>query len=257
MDNACTPLSKVPEVTLAFWIIKVAATTLGETGGDTISMSLGLGYWLGCMVFAVPLMLLVAAQMRARSFHPFLYWAAIVAVTLFGTTAADFFDRSLSIGYTGGTLAVSMCLLLTLGVWHWARGTIAVETVRDAGTEMFYWLAITFSQTLGTALGDWMSSVAGLGFGGGAALFVSLLLVVALLYYTTGLSRVFLFWAAFILTRPLGATFGDLLDKPLAAGGYDLSRPMITALLAVFMLLCVLLLPQRPGRPYGHDSQVT
>src|SRR5579883_2050160 len=225
-------MSKVPAVTLVFWIVKIAATTLGETGGDTVSMTMDLGYVAGCAIFLVPLVLLVAAQIRAARFNPFLYWAAIVAATLFGTTAADFFDRS-------------------LGIWYMAKGTLAVESVAAPDTEIYYWIAITFSQTLGTALGDWTSNVAGLGFGGGAMFFVALLAVLAVLYYTTRVSRVFLFWAAFILTRPLGATFGDLLDKPLNAGGMDISRPLISLAIAAFMAVCLLLLPQRAGRHPG------
>lgn len=245
--------SKVPEVTLAFWIIKVAATTLGETGGDTVSMTLDWGYLAGSALFAVLLAVCVAAQIRAQKFHPALYWAAIVAATLFGTTTADFFDRSLGIGYTGGSLAIFACLMTVLGLWYWTKGTIAVETVSNPTTEAFYWVAITFSQTLGTALGDWTSNVAGLGFGGGAVLFVSALIVLAALYYTTDVSRVLLFWAAFILTRPLGATFGDLLDKPVRYGGLDVSRPLLSVCIAAFMAVCILVLPQRAGRHPGRN----
>jgi len=243
--------SKVPEVTLAFWIIKIAATTLGETGGDTISMTLNWGYLAGCAVFIAPLVLLIVAQTMARKFHPFLYWATIVAATLFGTTAADLFDRSLGIGYTGGSLTIFACLMATLGLWQWTMGSIAVETVSNPRTEAFYWVAITFSQTLGTALGDWTSNVAGFGFAGGAAFFVGLLVLLTVLYYVTNISRIFLFWAAFILTRPLGATFGDLLDKPLHSGGFDISRPEISLVLAAFMVVCLLVLPQRAGRHPG------
>jgi uncharacterized membrane-anchored protein len=250
------PLSKVPEVTLTFWIIKVAATTLGETGGDTVSMTLNWGYLAGCALFATFLIVCVTAQIRAQRFHPALYWSTIVAATLFGTTMADFFDRSLGIGYTGGSLAIFTGMMVTLGLWYWTTGTIAVETVATPKTEAFYWVAITFSQTLGTALGDWTSNVAGLGFGGGAIFFVSLLILLAVLYYTTRVSRVFLFWAAFILTRPLGATFGDLLDKPLNAGGFDISRPLISAGVAAFMVVCLLLLPQRAGRHPGVTGKI-
>ncbi|HUB12349.1 MAG TPA: hypothetical protein VMB34_10360 [Acetobacteraceae bacterium] len=243
--------SKVPEVTLFFWIIKIAATTLGETGGDTVSMTLNWGYLVGSALFVTLLAACVAAQISARKFRAPLYWATIVAATLFGTTTADFFDRSLGIGYTGGSLAIFACLMTTLGLWQWTLGTVAVETVSNPKTEAFYWAAITFSQTLGTALGDWTSNVANLGFGGGAMLFVGLLAVLALLYYATNVSRVFLFWAAFILTRPLGATFGDLLDKPLRYGGYDISRPLISLYLAAFIALCLVVLPQRAGRHPG------
>ena len=246
--------SKVPEVTLVFWIIKIAATTLGETGGDTVSMTLNWGYLAGSALFIAILAVCVTAQIRARKFHPFLYWATIVAATLFGTTTADFFDRSLGIGYTGGSLAIFACLMTTLGFWYWTTGTIAVEAVDNPKTESFYWVAITFSQTLGTALGDWTSNVAGLGCGGGAALFVGLLVLLAGLYFWTNASRVTLFWAAFILTRPLGATFGDLLDKPVHAGGFDVSRPLISACIAVFMVACLLVLPQRAGRHPGAGA---
>jgi uncharacterized membrane-anchored protein len=241
-------LSKVPEVTIFFWIIKIAATTLGETGGDTISMTLDWGYLAGCALFAVLLAVMIYAQIKAERFNRFLYWATIVAATLFGTTAADLFDRSLGIGYTGGSLSILACLMATLGLWYWTMGTIAVETVSSAKAEIFYWVAITFSQTLGTALGDWVSNVAGFGFAGGAILFAGLLAALAILYAATDVSRVFLFWAAFILTRPLGATVGDLLDKPLNSGGLSISRPEISAIIAVFMVACLLVLPQRPGR---------
>jgi uncharacterized membrane-anchored protein len=246
--------SKVPEVTFVFWIIKVAATTLGETGGDTVSMTFGWGYLAGTALFAGLLIVCVIAQVEARKFQPALYWATIVAATLFGTTTADFFDRSLGIGYTGGSLAIFACLMAALGLWYWTTGTIAVETVSNPTTEAFYWVAITFSQTLGTALGDWTSNVAGLGFAGGAMLFVSALIVLAVLYYATGVSRVLLFWAAFILTRPLGATFGDLLDKPARYGGLDVSRPLISVCIAAFMVVCLLVLPQRTGRHPGHEA---
>ena len=248
--------SKVPEVTAAFWVIKIAATTLGETGGDTVSMTLNWGYLAGTVLFVALLAVCAAAQIRARTFHPALYWATIVTATLFGTTTADFFDRSLGIGYTGGTLAIFACLMAMLGVWYRTMGTIAVETVNNPKAETFYWASITVSQTLGTALGDWTSNVAGLGFAGGALLFVGLLAVLTLLCYTTGLSRVLLFWAAFILTRPLGATFGDLLDKPVRYGGLDISRPLISACVVVFMAICLLVLPQRAGRHPGHQGSL-
>jgi uncharacterized membrane-anchored protein len=250
-------LSKVPEVTLAFWIIKIAATTLGETGGDTVSMTFGWGYLAGSLLFAVLLAAAVGAQISARRFHPFLYWAAIVAATLFGTTTADFFDRSLGIGYTGGSLVIFACLMAVLAVWYRSMGTIAVETVSSPRTEAFYWVAITFSQTLGTALGDWTSNVAGLGFAGGALFFVGWLVVLAVLYYGTRTSRVFLFWAAFILTRPLGATFGDLLDKPVHAGGMDISRPLISLCIVALMAACLWVLPQRAGRHPGYQETTT
>ena len=245
-------LNKVPEVTLAFWIIKIAATTLGETGGDTVTMTLRWGYLAGTLLFVVALLVLVGFQIAARRFHPFLYWATIIASTTFGTTMADFADRSLGIGYTGGSSILLACLLATLGLWYWTLGSISVDTVGTPKVEVFYWAAITFSQTLGTALGDWMADSTGLGYEGGALVFGAALAVVAALYYWTSVSRVTLFWAAFILTRPLGATVGDFLDKPVGAGGLALSRPLASAIIAVFILLCLLLLPQRAGR---HPSE--
>jgi uncharacterized membrane-anchored protein len=245
--------NKVPEVTLAFWIIKIAATTLGETGGDTVTMTLNWGYLDGTALFLAALVLLVIAQIVAKKFHPFLYWATIIASTTFGTTMADFADRSLGIGYTGGSLLLLFLLLATLGLWYTSLGSISVNTVSTPRTEMFYWAAITFSQTLGTALGDWMADSTGLGYEGGALIFGAALAVVAALYYRTSASRVTLFWAAFILTRPLGATLGDLLDKPLDNGGLAFSRYYASAILAALIIACVALLPQRagthPGRP--------
>jgi len=243
-------LSKVPEVTLAFWAIKIAATTLGETGGDSVTMTLNWGYLAGTALFLGLLIALVAAQIRARKFQPLLYWATIVASTTFGTTMADFADRSLGIGYAGGSLLLSLCLAAALGLWYRSEGTIAVATVSRPRTEAFYWVAITLSQTLGTALGDWMAD-SGLGYEGGALVFGAGLVVVAGLYFRTGLSRVAIFWAAFILTRPLGATIGDFLDKPIKAGGLALSRPLASAALAGFIVLCLLVLPQRAGRHPG------
>jgi uncharacterized membrane-anchored protein len=249
---AKTSLSKVPEVTLGFWIIKIAATTLGETGGDTVTMTMNLGYLTGTAIFLALLVLLVGVQIAAKKFHPFLYWATIVASTTFGTTMADFADRSLGIGYTGGSLLLLSCLIAVLGLWYWSTGSISVETVSTPKVETFYWAAITFSQTLGTALGDWIADDTGLGYEGGALVFGAGLAGLAAAYYWTNLSRVFLFWAAFILTRPLGATVGDLLDKPLSQGGLALSRPIASAVLAVFIIGCILLLPQRAG---GHPGQ--
>ena len=240
-------LNKVPEVTLVFWIIKIAATTLGETGGDTVTMTLNWGYLAGTALFLAALVLLVSLQITAKKFHPFLYWAAIIASTTFGTTMADFADRSLGIGYTGGSTLLLALLLVTLGLWYWSSGSISVETVSTPKVEMFYWAAITFSQTLGTALGDWMADSTGLGYEGGAVVFGAALAIVAAAYYWTDISRVTLFWAAFILTRPLGATVGDFLDKPVHDGGLALSRPLASAILAIFILGCLLVLPQRAG----------
>jgi uncharacterized membrane-anchored protein len=247
-------LSKVPEVTLVFWIIKIAATTLGETGGDTVTMTLDWGYLTGTAIFLPLLIVLVIAQILAKKFHPVLYWATIVASTTFGTTMADFADRSLGIGYTGGSLLLLACLMAVLALWYWSEGTISVNTVSTPKVEAFYWAAITFSQTLGTALGDWAADTGGLGFGGGALLFGLGLAILTALYYWTNVSRVALFWGAFILTRPLGATVGDLLDKPLNQGGLALNRPIASAVIAVFILLCIMFLPQRAGRHPGQPA---
>ncbi len=244
--------SKVPEVTLGFWIIKIAATTLGETGGDTVTMTLNWGYLAGTCLFLAAMIVLVAAQIRADKFHPALYWATIVASTTFGTTMADFADRSLGIGYTGGSTLLLACLVLTLALWYRAEGTISVNSVSTPRSEAFYWGAITFSQTLGTALGDWMADTGDMGYRGGALIFATGLAVIAALYFRTRVSRVALFWAAFILTRPLGATFGDFLDKPLDQGGLALSRPLASAVIAAFMLACLLLIPQRAGQHPGQ-----
>jgi uncharacterized membrane-anchored protein len=240
-------LTKVPEVTLVFWIIKIAATTLGETGGDTVTMTLNWGYLAGTFLFLAALVALVAAQIIAKKFHPSLYWATIIASTTFGTTMADFADRSLGIGYTGGSSILLLCLLVTLGLWYWALGSISVDTVGTPKVEVFYWAAITFSQTLGTALGDWMADSTGLGYEGGAVIFGVALAAVAAAYYWTRVSRVTLFWMAFILTRPLGATVGDFLDKPVNHGGLALSRPIASAVIAAFIVGCLLVLPQRAG----------
>jgi uncharacterized membrane-anchored protein len=245
-------LSKVPEVTLAFWVIKIAATTLGETGGDTVTMTLQWGYLAGTLLFVVALLVLVGFQIAARRFHPYLYWATIIASTTFGTTMADFADRSLGIGYTGGSSILLACLLATLGLWYWTLGSISVDTVATPRVEAFYWAAITFSQTLGTALGDWTADSTGLGYEGGALVFGAALAVVAAIYAWTSVSRVTLFWTAFILTRPLGATVGDFLDKPVHDGGLALSRPLASVIIAVFILLCLLVLPQRAG---SHPAQ--
>ncbi len=257
-----TTWSKVPEVTLVFWIVKIAATTLGETGGDTVSMTLlhadkdahNGGYLIGTALFLVALVVLAAVQIRAKKFHPALYWATIVASTTFGTTMADFADRSLGIGYTGGSSLLFVCLMSVLGLWYWSQGTIAVNTVTTPKVEAFYWAAITFSQTLGTALGDWLADTGHLGYAGGALVFGAGLVVVAALYFWTDVSRVALFWAAFILTRPLGATVGDFLDKPLDHGGLALSRPLASAVIAAFIIVCLIILPQRAGRHPGQGQ---
>jgi uncharacterized membrane-anchored protein len=247
-------LTKVPEVTLVFWIIKIAATTLGETGGDSVTMTLDWGYLTGTVIFLGLLIALVAAQILAKRFHPLLYWSTVVASTTFGTTMADFSDRSLGIGYTGGSSLLLVLLLATLALWHFVEGSIAVETVTRPGVEVFYWAAITFSQTLGTALGDWAADTTGLGYEGGALVFAAGLAILAAAYVWTNISRVILFWAAFILTRPLGATVGDFLDKPVDHGGLALSRPIASAVIAVFIVGCILVLPQRAGRHPGETQ---
>ena len=258
-DIARDTLSKVPTVTLGFWIIKILATTLGETGGDSVTMSwLGEttarpvpnGYLIGTAIFGLLLAALVWAQIRAKRFNPWLYWATIVASTTCGTTLADFADRSLGIGYPGGSLLLLACVLASLFAWHRSLGTIDVNSVSTPRAETFYWVTITFSQTLGTALGDWIAD-AGLGYSGGSIVFGAALAVLAVLYFTTSISRVGLFWAAFILTRPLGATVGDFLDKPIAKGGLEFSRPLASAVLAVVIIALILLLPQRPGTHPG------
>lgn len=249
------PLSKVPEVTLVFWIIKIAATTLGETGGDSVTMTLKLGYLTGVVIFVAVLIVLVIFQIRAQKFHPFLYWATIVASTTFGTVMADFFDRSLGIGYPGGTGAIFVCLLICLGAWYWSEGSVSVNSINTPKIEAFYWATITFSQTLGTALGDWVaaSDRGGfhLGYEYGAIVFAGGIVITACLYRWTNVSHVSLFWATFILTRPLGATVGDFLDKPVSKGGLAISRPLASVVIAAFIILCILVLPQRAGRHPG------
>ncbi len=257
-------LTKVPAVTLGFWGLKVFATTLGETGGDTVTMTwLGettphanpYGYLIGTGIFALLLVALVVLQIRARRFHPFLYWATIVASTTAGTTMADFADRSLGVGYAGGASILLLCVLASLAIWYRVEGSVSVQTVYRPRVEVFYWLTITFSQTLGTALGDWMADDTGLGYLGGAAVFCAALALVAAAYYWTKISRVLLFWAAFILTRPLGATVGDFLDKPLTHGGLALSRPLASVVIAVIIVLGIALLPQRAGQHPGEARQ--
>jgi uncharacterized membrane-anchored protein len=240
-------LSKVPEVTLTFWIIKIAATTLGETGGDSATMTLNWGYLTGTAIFLPLLAALIVMQVAVKRFHPFLYWAAIVASTTAGTVMADFADRSLGIGYTGGSSLLLVCVLAVLAFWYWSKGSISVETINTPRVEAFYWAAITFSQTLGTALGDWMADSTGLGYEGGALVFTAGLAILAAAYYWTDVSRVLLFWAAFILTRPLGATVGDFLDKPVNHGGLALSRPLASAVIATVIVICIAIFPQRPG----------
>jgi uncharacterized membrane-anchored protein len=249
-------LSKVPAVTLGFWIIKILATTLGETGGDAVTMSMlhadqnahNGGYLIGTGIFLAVFVAAVITQIREKKFSPWIYWIAIVASTTVGTTTADFFDRSLGIGYAGGSSILLACVLGSLALWYVTFGSINVQTVATPKVEVFYWLTITFSQTLGTALGDWMADDTGLGFEGGALVFGACLAVLAALYYWTQISRVLLFWAAFILTRPLGATVGDLLDKPYAHGGLALSRYYASGVLIAAIIALIVILPRRAGR---------
>jgi uncharacterized membrane-anchored protein len=257
--------SKVPAVTLGFWIIKILATTLGETGGDTVTMSwLGEtsanavtgGYLIGTAIFGILLIVLVWAQIRAETFNPWLYWATIVASTTCGTTLADFADRSLGIGYPGGSLLLLACVLGSLFTWRRTLGSVDVNRITGPREESFYWVTITFSQTLGTALGDWAAD-GGLGYSGGAMLFAAALAVLTLLYFTTRISHVLLFWAAFILTRPLGATVGDFLDKPVAKGGLEWSRPLASAVLAIVIVGLIIVFPQRPGQHPGEAEAAT
>jgi uncharacterized membrane-anchored protein len=244
-------LSKVPEVTLIFWIIKILATTLGETGGDAVSMSMRLGYLVGTGIFAVIFVVAVMVQISAKRFHPVVYWTTIVATTTVGTTLADFADRSLGIGYAGGTTILFSLLIASLLIWYRTLGSVAVDTVSSPKSEMFYWGTIMFSQTLGTALGDWTADTAGIGYNGGAIVFTAMLAILAAGYYLTTISRTALFWAAFILTRPLGAVVGDFLDKPISDGGLALSRYSASVTLLVLIGLCILIFSHRAARQ-GH-----
>ena len=253
-SGASLSASKVPEVTLGFWIIKILATTLGETAGDTVTMTMDLGYLAGTAVFLSALLVLAAVQITAKKFHPYLYWSVIVASTTAGTTMADFATRSLGIGYMGGSLILFAALIAVLGLWYSSLGSISVATVNTQKVEAFYWAAITFSQTLGTALGDWIAD-SGLGYEGGALVFAAGLTVVAAAYFWSNVSHVLLFWVAFILTRPLGATVGDFLDKPLDQGGLALSRPIASAVIAALMIVCVVLFPQRAGSHPQRSEQ--
>lgn len=247
-DDVQHVLAKVPAVTLGFWIIKILATTLGETGGDAVTMSMGAGYLMGTVIFLALFVVAVAAQISAQHFHAALYWLAIVVSTTVGTTLADFCTRSLGIGYAGGSTLLAVLLGVSLLLWQRTLGSVAIVTVSTPRAEAFYWVTIMFSQTLGTALGDWTADSAGLGYLGGAAIFSALLALVALAWWRTSISRTVLFWSAFVLTRPLGAVVGDFLDKPLAQGGLALSRYSATATLVVLIVLCVVVLPQRAAR---------
>jgi uncharacterized membrane-anchored protein len=248
--NSSASLNKVPEVTLGFWIIKIAATTLGETGGDALSMTLNLGYALSTLILFGIFVAVVAAQIASKKFHPFLYWTVIVATTTVGTTMADFADRSLGVGYVGGSLILFAVLMLTLGIWRFAIGSVSVNNIVSPQVETFYWLTILFSNTLGTALGDFLAD-SGLGYEGAAVVFAGLLALIAAAYFYSRISHTLLFWAAFILTRPLGATVGDMLTKPHANGGLDLSRISSSAVIAVFIIGCIALTSQAAG---GHPG---
>jgi uncharacterized membrane-anchored protein len=245
---------KVPEITLTFWVIKIAATTLGETGGDAVSMTLDLGYLISTAIFAVLFLGLVTAQIRARAFYPWLYWAVIVATTTVGTTMADFADRSLGIGYTGGASILFALVLICLAIWWRTEGTVSVRRITSPRAEAFYWVTILFSNTLGTALGDWAADDGGLGFEGGALVFGAAILLIAVACYATSISRTLLFWAAFILTRPLGATLGDMLTKPVPDGGLNLSRITSSLVITAFIVACIAILPQRAGQHPGEAA---
>jgi uncharacterized membrane-anchored protein len=256
-DRSAPQFSKVPEVTLGFWIIKILATTLGETGGDAVTMSMNLGYAVGTLIFLAIFLAAVTVQIRRKSFNAYLYWLTIVATTTVGTTIADFVDRSLGIGYLGGSTLLFTCLMASLAVWRWSEGTVSVNTIVTPKAETFYWVTILFSQTLGTALGDWVADTNGLGYEGGAILFAGALVGILALYAFTQTSRVTLFWAAFILTRPLGATLGDLLDKPVTHGGFAISRYLASALLAGLIIALIAVLPKRAGAhpsAHGHEA---
>jgi uncharacterized membrane-anchored protein len=263
MQNQDDILSKVPAVTLGFWVIKILATTLGETGGDAVTMTWlhadadphNGGYLIGTGIFLGIFVAAVIAQILTKKFNPWTYWMAIVASTTVGTAMADLFDRSLGIGYTGGSSILLACVLCSLAIWYFTLGSINVQTVATPKVEIFYWVTITFSQTLGTALGDWTADSTGLGYEGGALVFCAGLALLAALYYWTRISRVFLFWAAFILTRPLGATVGDFLDKPTSHGGLSLSRPLASGVIFAIIVVLVLVLPQRPGRHPGSSGE--
>jgi uncharacterized membrane-anchored protein len=240
--------SKVPELTLIFWIIKILATTLGETGGDAVSMSMNLGYLVSTGIFSVVFLIAVIAQVKSSEFHPILYWTTIIATTTVGTTLADFADRSLGIGYTGGTTILFTLLIASLFIWYRTLGSVAVDTVSSPKSEMFYWITIMFSQTLGTALGDWTADTAGIGYSGGALVFSAMLIIIAAMYYFTKISRTALFWAAFILTRPLGAVIGDFLDKPISKGGLDLSRYTASLVILGLIVFCILVFSHKPAK---------
>ncbi|MGC2821770.1 MAG: hypothetical protein WA198_18890 [Candidatus Sulfotelmatobacter sp.] len=247
--------SKVPQVAIAFWIIKIAATTVGETGGDALSMTMNLGYLVSTLIFLVFFLVAVTAQIKAKRFHRFLYWTVIVATTTMGTTMADFADRSLGFGYLGGSLSLFVLLMVVLGLWRWSAGAISFRDITSPKVEMFYWTTILFSNTLGTALGDWLADTQGVGYERGALVFAGALTLVAAAYFFTKLSHTLLFWTAFILTRPLGATLGDILTKPHANGGLNLSRITSSLVIVGFMVLCILFTSQTAGQHPGEDGK--
>ena len=247
-------MNKVPEITAAFWVIKIAATTLGETGGDALSMTMQLGYAVSTVIFFAFFAATAAAQIASKKFHLFLYWAVIVATTTVGTTMADFADRSLGIGYIGGSSILFALLIAVLALWRFSTGSVSFDNISSPKVEMFYWMTILASNTLGTALGDFLADSSGLGYDGGALVFAGAIALVAVAYYRTKISRTLLFWAAFILTRPLGATLGDLLTKPLAGGGLQLSRITSSAVIAIFMIACIFFTSKRAGRHAGRQS---
>jgi uncharacterized membrane-anchored protein len=254
-DSAQVGVSKVPEVTVAFWIIKIAATTLGETGGDALSMTMNLGYAVSTAIFFVFFIATVLPQIASKSFHPFLYWAVIVATTTVGTTMADFADRSLGVGYVGGSLVLFAILMIVLGSWWFSIGSVSVNIISVPKVELFYWTTILFSNTLGTALGDFLADDSGLGYEGAALVFSGVLLLIAAAYFYTNFSRTILFWLAFILTRPLGATLGDILTKPHTNGGFQLSRISSTLVIAILMIGVILFTTQRAGSHAGSREQ--
>lgn len=247
--------SKVPQIAIAFWIIKIAATTVGETGGDALSMTMNLGYLVSTLIFLVFFLVAVTAQIKAKRFHRFLYWTVIVATTTMGTTMADFADRSLGFGYLGGSLSLFVLLMLVLGLWRWSVGAISFRDITSPKVEMFYWTTILFSNTLGTALGDWLADTQGVGYERGALVFAGMLTLVAAAYFFTKISHTLLFWTAFILTRPLGATLGDILTKPHENGGLNLSRITSSLVIAGFMVLCILFTSQSAGQHPGEDGK--
>ena len=252
IDTKQESLNKVPEVTLVFWIIKIAATTLGETGGDAVSMSMNLGYLIGTAIFALAFIIAVLSQIKSKQYHPAIYWTTIIASTTVGTTLADYADRSLGIGYSGGVTLLTGLLMMSLFTWYKTLGSISTDNISTPREETFYWVTIMFSQTLGTALGDWTADTAGLGYGLGILIFSVLLLIVVALNFWTNISKAILFWAAFILTRPLGAVVGDFLDKPITSGGLALSRYSASAALIGFIILCLIIFPQKAGKSSGH-----